>query len=220
MIFFGKRYYCSLCNTYAPVSRMMYHAESVGMCEKCYKKAHRFSDNCFEGPGDIKAVFSEFLYDGAIKESVKSFKFFGQRQYGVLFGRILSERLCENAVLKGCDMIVPVPLHPNRQMERGYNQAEILAEEISDIMKIPMENDVLFRIKDTKRQSTLKGLARIENVRDAFYAHPESVRDKKIILVDDICTMGETLKACESALKIAGVKEVYAITLCMAFGEN
>lgn len=220
MILWRRRCYCALCNTYAPENKMVYRAESVGMCERCYKKLRKFTDNCFEGPGDIKAVFSEFLYEGAIKESVKSFKFSGQRQFGVLFGRILGEKFKDNIALKDCNMIVPVPLHPNRQMERGYNQAEILAEEISHIMGVPIANDVLFRIKDTKRQSTLKGLARIENVRDAFYAHPDSVRDKKIILVDDICTMGETLKACANALKIAGVKEVYAITLCMSFGEN
>ena len=74
---------------------------------------------------------------------------------------------------------------------------------------------MLFRIKDTKRQSSLRGLARIENVRDAFVAH-DSVKGKKIILIDDICTMGETLKACEVALSRAGAGEVYAITLCIS----
>ena len=127
----------------------------------------------------------------------------------------MGEKLKDIAMLKSCDMIIPVPLHPNRLRERGYNQSEILAERLSLILDVPMMTDVMFRIRDTRRQSSLKGLDRVENVRDAFYAHPDCVRDKRIILVDDICTMGETLKACEKALKIAGVKDVYGVTLCI-----
>ncbi len=78
-----------------------------------------------------------------------------------------------------------------------------------------MLSDVLFRIRETKRQSTLKGLERIENVRNAFWAHPEAVRNKRIILVDDIYTMGETAGSCAQALKAAGAADVAVITLCI-----
>lgn len=216
MIFFGRKYYCALCKKYKSARAMIFIAGGVGMCKACEEKLHSFSDNSFEGPGKIKAVFSAYLYEGALREAVKALKFSGQEQFGVLFGNILAEKLCKIEALKACDLIIPVPLHPNRQTERGYNQSEIIAGEISSVFGIPMATDVLFRIKDTKRQSSLKGLARMENVKDAFVAHADSVRDKKIILVDDICTMGETLKACEAALSIAGAGEIYAITLCIS----
>lgn len=215
MILFGRRHYCVLCKKYKSSRAMSHIAGGVGMCKICEEKLPKLSDNSFPGPGKIKAVLSGFLYEGAIREAVKALKFAGQSQFGVLFGRVLAEKLSKFKIFDECDLIVPVPLHPNRLAERGYNQSEVIAEEISAFFGIPMATDVLFRIKDTKRQSSLRGLARIENVRDAFVAH-DSVKGKKIILIDDICTMGETLKACEVALSRAGAGEVYAITLCIS----
>lgn len=216
MIIFGKRYYCALCRKYKPAKAMEYIAGGVGMCRRCAERTYQFKDNSFAAPGNIKAIFSGFLYKGEIREAVKAFKFAGQTQFGVMLGSMLADKLSGVQMLKECDIVVPVPLHPNRQKERGYNQSEILAEEIAKGLGVPMLNDVLFRIKDTKRQSSLKGLARIENVKDAFAAHNESVNGKKIIIVDDICTMGETLKACERALTTAGARDVYAVTLCIS----
>lgn len=215
MMFFDRKHFCVLCRKYKSAKTMSYVAGGVGMCKACEEKLYQFSDNSFEAPGKIKAVFSAYLYEGALREAVKSLKFSGQEQFGVLFGKILAEKLGKIEVLKRCDIIIPVPLYPSRQAERGYNQSEIIANVIASSFEIPMVTDVLFRIRDTKKQSTLKGLERMENVKDAFVAH-SSVKDKKIILVDDICTMGATLKACEEALRIEGSGDVYAITLCVS----
>lgn len=216
MIFFEKRCFCVLCKTYKSASHMQMVYGEIGICSHCLEQLPVLRDNCFEGPGNIKAVFATFLYDGAVKEAVKEYKFSGQRLYGELFGSIMAEKLSSVEALKACDYIIPVPLHPKRLEERGYNQSEILAKAISEKSGIPMVTDALFRVKETQRQSSLKGLARIENVRNAFFAHSETVRDKKIILVDDICTMGETLKACESALKDGGAGDIFAATLCIS----
>lgn len=215
MKLFEKRRFCVLCRKYVRDSRMRYKHEGIGMCEDCHGKLTQFRENSFEGPGNIRAVFAAFLYEGAMRDGVKSLKFSGQTLYGELFGEIIAEKIADVEVLRSCDMIIPVPLHMNRLAERGYNQSEILAEKTSEVLGVPMVTDVLFRVRDTKRQSSLKGLDRVENVKEAFFAHSESVKGKKIILVDDICTMGETLKACESALKKAGADEVYAVTLCI-----
>lgn len=216
MMFFEKRHFCVLCGAYKGASQMQMIHNEIGICSHCLGKLPILRDNCFEGSGNIKAVFSLFMYDGAVKEAVKQYKFSGQRLYGELFGSIMAEKLSSVETLKDCDCIIPVPLHPKRLEERGYNQSEILAKTISEKLEIPMITDALFRIKETQRQSALKGLARIENVKNAFFAYGEAVKDKRIILVDDICTMGETLKACEAALKTGGAEDVFATTLCIS----
>lgn len=220
MMFFEKRRFCVLCKAYKGASHMQMVHDEIGICSHCLSKLPLLKDNCFEGPGNIKAVFSAFLYEDAVKEAVREYKFSGQRLYGELFGRIMAEKLSSIEVLKACDCIIPVPLHQKRIEERGYNQSEILARVISEKLGIPMINDALFRVKETQRQSTLKGIARIENVKNAFFAYSEVVKDKRILLVDDICTLGETLKACEAALKIGGAGDVFAATLCITLHEN
>jgi ComF family protein len=192
----------------------------IGVCDKCYQKLSTTKDQNFDGGDDIKAVFSPFFYEKSFKEAVKKYKFSGQRLYGNLFGKMIYEKLKEIPYIWNFDAIIPVPLHELRLQERGYNQSGIIAKEISEYSCIDIITDGLFRIRETKRQSTLKGLERRENVKGAFYAYPDIIKDKRIILVDDICTMGETLRASADALKTAGAKEIIAITLCVSTKEE
>lgn len=219
-MFFKKKSYCILCENYHNTDRMHNQYDEIGVCEKCYQKLSTTKDQNFDGGDDIKAVFSPFFYEKSVKEAVKKYKFSNQRLYGNLFGKMIYEKLKEIPYIWSFDAIIPVPLHELRLLERGYNQSEIIAQEISRLSGIDIINDGLFRIRETKRQSTLKGLERRENVKGAFYAYPEIVKDKRIVLVDDICTMGETLRACSDALKTAGAKEITAITLCVSTKEE
>ena len=219
-MFFEKKYYCILCENYHYSDKIHTAYGEIGVCKKCYEKLSTTKEQNFDGGDGIKAVFSPFFYDGSIKEAVKKYKFSGQRLYGNLFGRMIYEKLKEILCIWDFDAIIPVPLHESRLLERGYNQSEIIADEISSLCKIKTITDGLFRIRETKRQSSLKGIERRENVKGAFYAYPEIIRGKRIILVDDICTMGETLRACADALETAGAKEIIAITLCVSREEE
>ncbi|MBR5808767.1 MAG: ComF family protein [Clostridia bacterium] len=192
----------------------------IGVCSKCYQKLSTTKDQNFDCGDDIKAVFSPFFYEKSVKDAVKKYKFSNQRLYGNLFGKMIYEKLKEIQYIWDFDAIIPVPLHELRLLERGYNQSEIIADEISKLSGVVMINDGLFRIRETKRQSSLKGIARRENVKGAFYAYPNVIDGKRIILVDDICTMGETLRASAEALKNAGAKEIIAITLCVSTKEE
>jgi len=219
-MFFSKKYYCILCNEYHSHEKMNIIHSEIGVCNKCYQKLSTTKDRNFDGGDGIKAVFSPYFYENSLREAVKAYKFSGQRLFGNLFGKMIYEKLKDISYIWDFDTIIPVPLHERRLKERGYNQSEIISDEISRFSGVAMINDGLFRIRETKRQSTLKGRERRENVKGAFYAYPDIIRDKRIILIDDICTMGETLRACAEALKIAGAKEIIAITLCVSTKEE
>ncbi len=114
------------------------------------------------------------------------------------------------------DVLVPVPLHPHRQRERGYNQAALLAQAFGKTVGIPVLTDVLFRCRNTVSQTTLNAQERRANVADAFTCVPGSVQGKQVLLIDDVCTTGATLEACSIALRTGGAISVWALTLARA----
>ncbi len=114
------------------------------------------------------------------------------------------------------DWIVPVPLSPARQKDRGYNQSALIAEKLSQLIQIPVSNQLLKKIKWTPPQATQGRLARLQNLKESFKASLNS-RIKfpvRVLLVDDIMTTGSTLTACAQALYDIGIQEIY--TFCLA----
>lgn len=113
-------------------------------------------------------------------------------------------------------VIVPVPLHPARRRERGFNQAEVLARILSEHMKVPVQ-PALKRVRYTTTQTALERVDRIENLRDAFRLRRNAaVRDCAVLLVDDILTTGSTLSECARVLRQAGARSVHAVTAARA----
>jgi len=119
-----------------------------------------------------------------------------------------TNEIWENSVL------IPIPLYPKKLAERGYNQSEELAKELSPILKVPVLADVLIKTKDTKSQIGLSKAEREKNLLDAFLTkNPEKLRGKKIFLVDDVYTTGSTMQECAKVLKESGIKFVSGITI-------
>lgn len=110
------------------------------------------------------------------------------------------------------DLVVPVPLHPKRLAERGYNQAALLAAPVAAALEVPLAPRLLRRRSDTPRQAILDRGARMANVREAFVAR-EPAHGKRILLVDDVRTTGATLGACAAALRAAGASRVDTLAL-------
>ncbi|MEM8859833.1 MAG: ComF family protein [Chloroflexota bacterium] len=112
------------------------------------------------------------------------------------------------------DVIVPIPLHKQREKERGYNQAFLLAKELGRILNIPVSKTGLLRIRPTSSQAKLTREERIENMAQAFQANPDHISNKNVLLVDDVCTTGATLFAAAAQLKSAGAHSISG--LCVA----
>jgi ComF family protein len=112
------------------------------------------------------------------------------------------------------EVLVPVPLHSRRLRERGYNQSNLLAQELGKLIDIPVIDGSLRRIKDSLPQARTTTIdERRENVEEAFACQDKELKAKNIILVDDVCTSGATLEACAVALKAGGAISVWGFTL-------
>lgn len=165
----------------------------------------------------IDGAFAAFSYEGPVREAILRFKYEGMRDYAagfaaLLYGYLKTQGFAE--VVESACCFVPVPLYAEKQKNRGYNQAEVLAGELSRLYGIPVCVNLLTRIKNTPQQSELTRERRIKNVKGAFCAEKsKDAASKVIILVDDIYTSGATLNECAGELKKAGARAVYAVTL-------
>lgn len=176
-----------------------------GTCLDCLEHGHEFKQN-----------ISPFEYDGVVKDLIGRFKYFKERELAPFFADYMAD-----AVKKmnwPIDVIVPVPLHKIRLDERGYNQSELLARELSYRLNIFMSK-ALRRVRNTTTQTALHKEERIENVKGAFkVTYKDTIVGKNVLLVDDVLTTGATLDECAKVLKENGAKDVYVATI--ATGKN
>lgn len=162
----------------------------------------------------VRRLFGEtcvapFCYDGLFRKAVIRFKFYGKRQYAGRLARAAFGALKKEYPHAAFDVITCVPLSKKRRRERGYNQSELLARELSRLFCVPYL-PLLQKDKDNLAQHSLPKGRRCENVRGvyAFCGGKQDVSGKKILLVDDIVTTGNTLHECSRVLKRAGAKNV------------
>ena len=185
-------------------------------CESCKKQ--------FPSPAIIKYAVggykctSPFPYDGIFKKAVKKFKFGNKGGYAKQLAFPMVQSILESYQGVNFDLITCVPMHKKRLIERGYNQAEILATELARLLNIPVASDVIKRIKNTLPQKNLDDKTRYLNLNNAFQIANSVVEYKSVILVDDIYTTGATMDSCSRTLKDNGVKWVYFISACVGRG--
>lgn len=124
----------------------------------------------------------------------------------------------ERGPLNRANVIVPVPLHPEREHDRGFNQALLLARELARLSGLPLdEHSVTRRVHTERHRAGMDSIARRQSVAAAFAVrHPKLIEGQRILLVDDVFTTGATVSACALALKSAGAGEVFALTLARA----
>jgi ComF family protein len=149
-----------------------------------------------------------------LRQVIQKFKYGRKVSLGKPLGRLMTEG-CEE-FLAGCqvDLIIPVPLHPKRLRWRGFNQSLLLAKQVSRKYSVPMDPFVLYRSRETLPQTQLTEDERRKNVRGAFETDPnKSLKQKSILLVDDVYTSGATVNECSRVLMRAGAGEVIVLTL-------
>ena len=116
------------------------------------------------------------------------------------------------------DVMIPVPIHDKRRRKRGYNQAELLAEALSEFSGIPMDPDVVIRVKNTHAQKNVSGRERAKNLQDAFLPGTSTGQYRNALIIDDIFTTGSTISAVTEQLLLQGIINVYFITISIGQG--
>ena len=115
---------------------------------------------------------------------------------------------------EGVDVIVPIPLHYTRLIERRYNQSGLLASELAKLNGLPVDYTSVVRHKKTRPQVEFSGHERVKNVKGVFSVkYPDKIKGKRVVLIDDVMTTGSTLKECALALRAAGAKSVDTLTV-------
>lgn len=153
-----------------------------------------------------------FEYGGAIATAISRLKYQDRSDLGPRLGRAMDHaaRRFEGAI----DLVVPVPLHPRRLSERGYNQAALLAAPVARRLGVPLEAGALRRVHETSQQVGRDRQSRLLNVDGVFAAHNRAIApDARILLVDDVRTTGATLHACARAFHQLGAHQVFALVL-------
>jgi len=208
-------------------------------CVLCNQKIHRtfysICDNCtneieISNENDLKEFFRnnlanaglitnyyakyEFIRDGKFQTAVHNLKYNRKSLIGIQLGIELGKELIKQNWFNEVDLIIPVPIHRIKKLSRGYNQSDYIAKGISQITQKEIDYKSLKRIRNTPTQTHLHLQERIENVKDAFKViNKEKIKNKVILVVDDVCTTGSTVNEIARSLLNAGAKKINLSTL-------
>jgi len=222
---FVKDYNCIVCgrelarpSRYLTCDNCYVKMETIGdkHCLKCGRKLHGEEEYCLDCQNSemrFDRAFSPLVYAGAAANLVLDLKFNNKRYIAEPMAAYMVDRFLKENV--AADAVLPVPLHANRKKERGYNQSELLAKEIARALGLPLLSDAAERVKDTLPSTKLEGgrKAREENIRGAFVINQkEAVKNKTVLVVDDVLTTGATASELSGALKKAGAAKALVLT--------
>ncbi len=159
-----------------------------------------------------------WLHREPVAGAVYRFKYKNKRSWGRIFAEELAVCYGEQIRRWGIEEMIPIPIHPSKRRQRGFNQAEILARELADLTGIPCRTDILFRIRKTAPQKQVSGRKRAENLKGAFAVSRSWNPCQNALLIDDIYTTGATVERAAKMLKTAGVQNVYFLTISIGQG--
>jgi len=191
-------------------------------CRRCSRPLenpnHRVCLNCQDTKLDFDQAWGVFLFNDTMQRLLHIFKYGHKTSLRhFLSDGILSFLRDYQLDLQDCDLIVPIPLHPARLRERGYNQSTLIAEILSAELNIPIDHKNLLRIRHTPNQARLSQKERWTNIQAAFKIKPHNnFRRKNILLVDDLFTTGATVSQAAKTLKAAGAAKITVLTIAIA----
>jgi ComF family protein len=214
--------YCNACGA------DLYHGEQL-ICIKClydlpYTDFQHYPENAvaklFWGRVRCSSAMAMLYYRKGtrVQKLIHQLKYNGKTDLGLKLGMLLGERLKQSDAYQTAELILPVPIHPAKEKKRGYNQCTAVAMGISAVLNIPVNTTNLYRNKQTDSQTKKSRYQRFENMRSVFRVRDTWVlKNKHIILVDDVITTGATIEACSLAILDCEVSRLSIVAL--AFTE-
>lgn len=214
-VFLPQEFVCASCG-----GKAEYVREPV--CKKCGKPLDdgrkEYCFDCVHHKHEFVQGKALWVYRGEVRESIYRFKYHGRQEYAKFYARELVRvyggwiRRC------GIDAIVPIPLFKRRQHRRGFNQAQLIAREVSRQTDVPMRSNLLVRVRDTRAQKELNDEERKNNLKRAFKTTENKVQLKHILLIDDIYTTGSTMNEAAMELKRSGAERIYCLSVSIGRG--
>ena len=205
----GDRDLCDVCRSVLPFNR--------SVCRQCgtplpaeTANASKICGSCLAQPPHVEKTLAPFLYQYPVDHMVTSLKLGGQLMFARLLGQLMMDEIKQRYRLDSLpEFLVPVPLHPNRLLHRGFNQSGLIAGELATHLQIPLGNGMIRRSADTPTQTGLSRSGRRKNVRRAFRVD-SPIAGSHVAIIDDVMTTGSTLNEVARVLKRAGVERVDA----------
>jgi len=197
------------------------------ICKTCLSKIQRSTparlqrefDRKFSNKKIISDYFSPFVFekDKELQNAIHSLKYDKKFYVGIFLGKFLASEIRKLKTDWDFDLIVPVPLHPLKKAERGYNQSFYIAKGAKKILNVKVSDRIIKRIRYTESQTTMNLNEREENISGAFKVKlQKKVKRKNILLIDDVITTGATISECGRILLEAGANKIYAASVAIA----
>ncbi len=204
---FNKKYFCDECKT------EIYKIDE-NKCNHCGRKTAyqvEYCDSCIDKNLAFTEARSLYEYKGKIKKIIKDIKYFDKTYLLDIFIDDLKELYYSRFM--SCEVVVGVPMTTQAVKERGYNQAQVLAQKLSKELNLPYSEDIVIKVKDTERQATLDVNERSKNLKGAFKVNKQLLKYKNVLLVDDVLTTGTTCNMISELLLKKGVEKVFVLTI-------
>ncbi len=174
----------------------------------------------FWGRVPLYSAFSAFYYshDYAMAKLIHQFKYHRNRELAVTFGRMIGQMMKVRNFPADYDFLVPIPLHKARLASRGYNQSTLIAQGISEVTGMPINESILVRVKNLSSQTKKNAVKRWESASISYSLgdDPDKWNGVRLLLIDDVLTTGSTIEACSNALKPIRNLRLGLVTVCCA----
>lgn len=208
VLLFSEKLMCTHCHYNLPQTHFLEQDETA-------------MDDIFKGRVRVEKAFALYYFQkaGGVQKMIHLLKYRNRPDIGVFLGNLLGHQLLNSELLSKLDVIVPVPLHPKKMKQRGYNQSEMIANGVAEIVDIEVNTSSVVREEYTSTQTKKNRISRWQNVKSGFkVVNPELIENKHVLVVDDIITTGATIEACVH--NILQVSNVVVSVACIGYAKS